>query len=149
MGRRTGGNYTDSARPPVRPAPHGRNGINATLADAVLVVHALFVLFVVGGLLATWIGLALGAPFARNRWFRGAHLAAIAFVVGEALLGVMCPLTAWEDALRGRTSETGFLQRWIHAWLFWHAPPWVFTVAYTAFGALVAATWWRFPPRRR
>ena len=30
--------------------------MNAALADAILVVHAGFVLFVVGGLVATWIG---------------------------------------------------------------------------------------------
>ena len=51
--------------------------MSAALADAVLVVHAAFVLFVVGGLVATWIGLGLGMPFARNVWFRGIHLAAI------------------------------------------------------------------------
>lgn len=123
--------------------------MNEVLADAILVVHALFVLFVVGGLAATWIGIALGARFARNPWFRGAHLAAIAFVVAEALVGVMCPLTAWEDALRGTATERGFIERWIHAWLFWTWPPWVFTALYVAFGALVAATWWRFPPVRR
>jgi len=118
------------------------------LADGVLVVHALFVVFVVGGLAATWVGLAAGAPFARNPWFRGMHLAAIAFVVAESLVGIVCPLTAWEDALRGRVSDAGFLQRWIHAWLFWSAPGWVFGVAYAAFAALVALTWWRYPPRR-
>lgn len=118
------------------------------LADVVLVVHAAFVLFVVGGLLATWAGLAFGWAFARDPWFRGAHLAAIAFVVIEALAGVMCPLTVWEDALRGVQSEHGFVQRWIHAWLFWDWPAWVFTTLYVAFGALVALTWWRFPPRR-
>ncbi|MDQ3027858.1 MAG: DUF2784 domain-containing protein [Pseudomonadota bacterium] len=120
----------------------------AGLADAILVVHAAFVLFVVGGLAATWIGLARGMAFARNRWFRGLHLAAIAYVVLEAILGIVCPLTAWEDALRGESSESGFIQRWVHAWLFWNWPPWVFTILYVAFGALVAATWWRFPPRR-
>lgn len=114
-----------------------------------LVVHALFVVFVVGGLVATWVGLAMSAAFARNPWFRGAHLAAIAFVVAESVAGVVCPLTAWEDALRGQASGDGFIQRWVHAWLFWSAPGWVFTVAYAAFGALVALTWWRFPPRRR
>jgi polyferredoxin len=118
------------------------------MADAILVVHAAFVLFVVGGLLATWAGLALGLGFARNPWFRGLHLAAIAFVVLEALAGIMCPLTVWEDALRGDFSGRGFIQRWIHAWLFWNWPAWVFTAIYVAFGALVAATWWRFPPRR-
>lgn len=113
-------------------------------------VHALFVVFVVGGLAATWIGLACGAPFARNPWFRGAHLAAISFVLAETLAGVACPLTAWEDALRGRApGGDGFLQRWIHAWLFWNAPGWIFAAGYAAFGALVALTWWRWPPRRR
>ena len=121
--------------------------MNAGLADAIVVVHASFVVFVVGGLVATWVGLALGMAFARNPWFRGAHLAAIAFVVLESILGMMCPLTLWENALRGDHSETGFIQRWVHAWLFWNWPAWVFTTLYVAFGALVAATWWRFPPR--
>lgn len=123
--------------------------MNEALADAILVVHALFVLFVVGGLAATWIGLARGARFARDPWFRGAHLAAIGFVVAEALVGAMCPLTVWEDALRGTASERGFIERWIHAWLFWSWPPWVFTTLYVAFGALVAFTWWLYPPRLR
>ena len=120
-----------------------------TWADAILVLHAAFVLFVVGGLAATWIGLAAGRPFARNPWFRGLHLAAIAFVVAEALAGYMCPLTIWEDALRGTATEKGFIQRWVHAWLFWDWPGWVFTTIYVSFGALVAWTWVRFPPTRR
>jgi hypothetical protein len=118
------------------------------VADAILVVHAAFVLFVVGGLVAIWIGLALHRPFARNIWFRGAHLAAIAFVVAETLLGFMCPLTIWEDALRGQSSNQGFIERWIHSWLFYNWPTWVFNTIYVAFGGLVAWTWARFPPHR-
>ena len=120
----------------------------AFAADAILVVHAAFVLFVVGALPAIWIGAALGRPFARNPWFRGLHLAAIAFVVLEAVAGIVCPLTLWEDALRGAPQDKGFIQRWIHAWLFWNWPAWVFTTIYVAFGALVALTWWLVPPRR-
>ena len=123
--------------------------MNAALADVILVVHAGFVLFVVGGLVATWVGLALGKAFAINPWFRGLHIAAIGFVVAESLLGYMCPLTAWEDTLRGYSDDKGFLQRWIHAWLYWNVPPWIFTPVYLGFGALVAWTWLRFPPRRR
>lgn len=122
--------------------------MNTAAADAILVVHAAFVLFVVAGLPAIWIGIALGRPFAFNPWFRGLHLAAIAFVVAESLLGYLCPLTLWEDALRGTQTEQGFIQRWVHAWLFWRAPAWVFTTAYTVFGLMVAATWWRWPPSR-
>lgn len=123
--------------------------MSSFLADVILVVHALFVLFVVGGLLAIWIGIALGRPFAFNPWLRGLHLAAIGFVVFEATVGYVCPLTIWEDALRGTATDKGFIERWIHAWLFWSWPPWVFTTLYVVFGALVAFTWWRFPPRRR
>jgi hypothetical protein len=122
---------------------------SAQLADVVLVVHALFVLFVVGGLAAIWIGIALDARFAYNVWFRSAHLGAIAFVVVESLAGFLCPLTLWEDALRGTAGDAGFIQRWIHAWLFWNLPAWVFNAAYVAFGALVAWTWVRHPPRER
>ncbi len=123
--------------------------MSAALADAILVAHAAFVLFVVGGLIAIWIGLALDRPFARSLWFRSAHIAAIAFVVAETLLGYMCPLTIWEDALRGEASGQGFIERWIHAWMFFNWPPWVFNAIYVAFGGLVAWTWVRFPPRRQ
>ena len=117
------------------------------LADAILVLHGAFVLFIVGGLAAIWIGIALKKRFAYNPYFRATHLAAIAFVTLETLLGFMCPLTLWEDALRGTQTDQGFIQRWIHAWLFWRAPAWVFAAAYVGFGLLVAATWYRWPPK--
>ncbi|HVQ62262.1 MAG TPA: DUF2784 domain-containing protein, partial [Burkholderiales bacterium] len=69
------------------------------IADVILVVHALFVLFVVGGFVLILVG-AGSWGWVRNRTFRILHLAAIAFVTGEALLGVTCPLTLWEDWLR-------------------------------------------------
>ena len=103
-------------------------------------------LFVVVALPATWIGIALRRPFAFNPWFRGAHLAAIAFVIVETVFGYTCPLTTLEDTLRGELEGQGFIQRWGHAWLFWNLPGWVFGAAYGAFGALVAATWWLWPP---
>ena len=81
--------------------------------------------------------------------FRVAHLAAICFVAAEALVGVMCPLTVWEDALRGRDSETGFIARWIHGVMFYQLPPWVFTTAYVGFALVVALTFWLVPPQRR
>jgi polyferredoxin len=118
------------------------------LADLVLLLHAAFVLFVVGGLVATWAGAAAGKAWARNPWFRGLHLAAIAFVVVQSTLGYTCPLTIWEDALRGAASDEGFIQRWVRAVLYWSAPAWVFAAIYFAFGALVAWTWARIPPRR-
>lgn len=119
------------------------------LADAVLLVHAAFVAFVVGGLAAIWAGLAAGRAFARNRAFRLAHLGAIAFVAAESLLGIACPLTVWEDALRGRNpGAESFIGRAVRSILYWDLPEAVFTALYVGFALLVAWTWWRWPPRR-
>jgi len=119
------------------------------LADVILAVHFGFVTFVVGGLALTWIGAAAGWRLVRNFWFRVAHLAAIAFVAGEALLGIWCPLTIWEDALRGVQEDKSFIARWIHRVMFYDFPGWVFTAAYVLFALLVAATWWWIRPRKR
>ncbi|MBX3661748.1 MAG: DUF2784 domain-containing protein [Burkholderiales bacterium] len=119
------------------------------LADLILVVHFAFVLFVVAGLPLVWIGAARGWRWVRNRGLRIAHLAAILVVSAEAAAGIWCPLTLWEDALRGSGSERSFVARWIHAVLFYDLPSWVFTVAYLLYALLVALTWWRVPPLPR
>ena len=124
--------------------------MSTLLADVILIVHFLFVAFVVGGLALIWIGASSGWAWVRNFWFRVAHLGAILFVAGEAIVGIWCPLTVWEDALRGGAlSEKSFVARWIHRILFYDFPEWVFTVAYVAFALVVAATWWCVRPERR
>lgn len=119
------------------------------VADIILVIHFLFVLFVVAGLALIWIGAAANWRWVRSFWFRIAHLAAICIVAAEALLGMICPLTAWEDRLRGAPTEAGFVARWIHRLLFYSFPEWVFTTAYILFALAVALTFWWVPPRRR
>ena len=119
------------------------------MADVILVVHFLIVLFIVGGLVAVWVGAAAGWTWVRNRWFRYAHLGAIAFVAAEGLLGVMCPLTVWEDMLRGGVKAESFVGRWVRYFLYYEAPPWVFTAAYVAWAAATLATLRLVPPRRR
>lgn len=119
------------------------------MADLILAIHFAFVLFVVGGLALIWIGFAAGWRWVRNLWFRVAHLAAITFVAGEALLGIACPLTLWEDALRGTAEEKSFIARWVHRVMYYTAPEWVFTVLYVGFALLVAATLWFVPPQRK
>jgi hypothetical protein len=118
------------------------------VADAVLAVHFTLVLFIVGGLLLTWIGAPLGWRWIRNPWFRYLHLAAIGFVAVEALLGVACPLTVWEDLLRGGSRPESFIARWTHRLLFYRAPEWVFTAAYLAWALATLATLRLVPPRR-
>ncbi len=122
--------------------------MNALLADAILIVHFAFVLFVVVGLGATWLGAWLGWRWVRNFWFRVAHMCAIVFVAAEAIAGIWCPLTIWEAELRGTRAGDGFIAQWIHRLLFYDFPPWVFTAAYVLFALVVIATWWFVRPVR-
>jgi hypothetical protein len=120
--------------------------MQAVLADLVLIVHFAFVAFVVGGLALVWCGAAMGWRWVRHFWFRAAHLAAIVFVAGEAVLGIWCPLTVWEARLRGASAEKSFLAQWIHRLLYYDWPEWVFTLLHVGFALLVVATWWLVPP---
>jgi polyferredoxin len=119
------------------------------IADALLVVHFAIVLFIVGGLIAVWAGAALGWGWVRNPWFRYAHLGAIGFVAGEALLGIACPLTVWEDLMRGGVRPESFVGRWVQRLLYYQAPEWVFASAYVAWALATLATLRLVPPRRR
>lgn len=118
------------------------------LADIVLVVHALLVLFIVGGLAAIWTGAALGWRWVRARTFRLAHLLAIGIVAALAALGIDCPLTVLEDRLRtGAPDAQGFVQRWVGRLLYHDLPAWAFMAAYVLFALLVWLTWRRIPAR--
>lgn len=125
------------------------------LADVVLILHFAFVLFVVGGLVAIALGPRLGWAFVDGLGFRIAHLLAIGVVVAESWLGIVCPLTSLEQALRARAGEVGpdpargFVAHWVTRLLFYDLPPACFTIAYSAFGVAVLLAWWRRPPRRR
>lgn len=119
------------------------------LADVLLVLHFLIAAFIAGGLVLVWVGAALRWAWVRNPWFRYAHLAAIAFVAAEALAGIACPLTVWEDLLRGGLRPESFIARWVHQLLYYRAPEWVFTTAYVLWAAATLVTLWLLPPRRR
>lgn len=122
------------------------------LADAVLIVHVAIVVFVVGGLVLVLVGNWRDWPWVNAWWFRLAHLAAIAVVVAQAWLGVLCPLTTLENWLRTHARaavyDASFIEYWLERMLYYDAPAWVFTAGYSLFGLAVAAAWWYFPPRR-
>lgn len=121
------------------------------LADAVLVVHVGFMLFVVGGLLLILSGGLCGWKWVCNPWFRSIHLAAIGVVVAQAWLGIICPLTTLEMALRDRagdeTYDGTFIAHWLRKLLFYQGPPWLFAVCYSLFAAAVIGSWLKFRPR--
>ena len=122
------------------------------LADVLLVLHFLFVVFVIAGLLLIVMGGWRGWAWVHKRGFRMLHLAAIAVVVAQAWLGQICPLTSLEMWLRAEAGEAAysgsFIQYWVSHLLYYRAPAWVFVSAYTLFGAMVLAAWIYVPPTK-
>jgi uncharacterized protein DUF2784 len=122
------------------------------LADAILLLHALIVLFNVGALPVIWLGHFRDWRFVRNFAFRITHLLLIGFVAAESLLGAICPLTTWEDNLRIRAGVEGryaggYIAHWLHSLIFYDLDENVFAVGYGVFFALVLFTLFRVKPR--
>lgn len=130
---------------------HIQAELSLLAADAILILHVCFVVFVVFGLIFILLGKPLIWSWVRNPWFRWGHLSAIGVVVMQAWAGLICPLTTWEMALREQAGEmtyTGtFISHWLGTILYYPLPSWAFTVCYTVFGALVLASWFWVPPR--
>jgi hypothetical protein len=129
------------------------NLLPAILADVIVVIHAIFVGFIVVGQLVIVVGWLKQWRWPQNQIFRVLHLAAISYVVLEAWLGITCPLTTLEQYLRELADEEtyrmSFIGYWVHYWLFYTAPNWVFTLIYTLFGLLVVVSFVGYPPQFR
>ncbi len=121
------------------------NTLYLLAADALLLSHAAFVLFIVVGLVCIIMGKFRAWSWVRNPWFRAVHLAGIVFVMLQSWLGKSCPLTVWETALRvkagARVYDGSFIAHWLESMLYYSAPAWVFVVLYTLFAIAVLASW--------
>jgi len=122
----------------------------AILADAVVLFHFTYVVFVAGGCVALLVGAARGWIWIRGLTFRILHLIAIVFVLVESLVGIDCPLTVLEDSLRKKAGQAqypgAFIGYWAHRLTFYDAPPWAFTILYGAVTIAIIAGFWFAPP---
>jgi len=120
------------------------------LADVVLVIHVLFVVFIVFGLLLIYVGRFLKWQWVRNFWLRLTHLAGIVYVVIQTWLGLICPITILEMYLRKKagvnTYSGSFIQHWLETLLYLDLPQWVFILIHTTFGFLVLGSWFLVKP---
>ena len=72
------------------------------LADAIIVVHFLFILFMLLGFLLTIYAVLFREKFFDWWLFRSLHLLGIFYVASLSILGKYCPLTILENELRLR-----------------------------------------------
>jgi hypothetical protein len=77
------------------------------LADAVLLLHLLFIVFAVGG----------GLLALRWRWMPWLHLPALTWGATVELTGWICPLTPLENALRRAGGAAGYAEGFIERYL--------------------------------
>jgi len=76
-------------------------------ADAVLVLHLAFILFVIGGAL-----LVLRYP-----WMAWLHVPAALWGTWVELTNRICPLTVLENLLRGRAGQSGYSESFVEHYL--------------------------------
>jgi hypothetical protein len=123
------------------------------LANIILVMHSLVVAFVIFGFVFIVIGKVRKWGWSRKFWFRLVHLLAMSIVTLQSWVGVICPLTIWENKLRSLAGEEAyegsFVQYWLRELIFFDAAPWVFVSAYTVFVALIIIYWFIYPPQKR
>lgn len=119
------------------------------LADVVLAAHTALALFLTFGLAAIWLGLWLDWGFVRGRAFRLTHLAGLAVVALESVLGMACPLTDLESALRSAAQPLpgaapyrgGFIAHWLGRILYYDCDERVFLTLYLAGLGLTLLAW--------
>ena len=128
------------------------------LADLILIVHFLYVLGVVLPIPFIILGKFLNWRWVRRFWLRTIHLAMVSLVLLEAVFGMVCPLTLWEDQLRssldGPRYEKSFIEYWLAKILFYDFEPWVFIVLYFFISGVIWFLYFYFcppiyPKRRR
>lgn len=119
------------------------------LADLLLAIHFCIAASITAGFVLIPLGAAAGWRWVRRRRLRLVHAGAIIFVALEALAGIACPLTVWEDMLRGGVSgETGFIGHWLGRLLYWDFPAAAFTLLYVVLALLAILLWRAVPPCR-
>ena len=123
------------------------------LADAILAFHLAIILFNIFGLVVIPLGCWLGWRFVRIFWWRTLHLAVLALVALQAVLGQACFLTDWQTELQRAAGIAArhqpLIAGLVNRLIYWNLPLWVFAVIYVAVWVYVLALWWWVPPRLR
>ncbi len=122
----------------------------ALAADAIVVIHLLYVAYIVVGLVLIIVGLRRKWNWTRNPWFRVTHLLAILIVMYELIVKANCPLTTWEMQLRGVAGQplddSTFMDRLLSFILVANAPVWLVNSLYFAFGFAIVTLFVLAPP---
>jgi hypothetical protein len=110
-------------------------------ALSILALHLAIIAFNVAGCVLVPIGAWRAWRWVRNFWLRAVHLASLAVVALQAVLGRACFLTIWQGDLSGTAHTQPLIAGWIDTSIYWPLPLWAFAVAYVVVFAYMIALW--------
>ncbi|MEE9257898.1 MAG: DUF2784 family protein [Nitrospinaceae bacterium] len=112
------------------------------MAELVLTLHLLFILFILIGFPAGLI--------TNHRGFRIFHCGALMFITLLMILGIPCPLTFIEEGFRNGSYEGSFIATWLNRIIYmeWFEPRHVF-YADLCFAVLVVSSFWWRPLKKK
>ena len=116
------------------------------IADFILVIHFLIVIYVTAGILLIPIAYKMDWQIFKNKKLRVLHLLLIFFVTFESIFGLTCPLTSIENYLRNVLNTQSFISYLLQKIIFWDLPNIFFLFLYCACLTLTICWWKFFPP---
>ena len=122
------------------------------LADAIVVIHFVWILLMLAGFIFTLCGFFWKGFF--DRWlFRTLHLCGIAYVSLLAIMGKYCPLTIWENALRakydpGLTYAGSFMIHYVEKIVYPDVDPLIIQIPTTFIAVFTVVVFIFRPPKK-
>ena len=117
------------------------------LADIILILHFLVVIFITVGFLLVPIGYYYDWSWIKNFKLRLFHFGLMFIVTFETLVGITCPLTSIENYLRGIHNSKSFISFWVEKIIYWDFPTSFFMFLYFVFLGWTLLMWKIYPPK--
>lgn len=123
------------------------------LADFLVALHFLWILFILAGFGLTLWGILFKKAILDWFWFRTLHLAGIVYVGTLSALGKLCPLTTWENTLRskagqGSTYAGSFIIHYVEKLVYPEVDPVLLQVLTILLGVFSLAAYLLRPPEK-
>lgn len=121
------------------------------LADALVALHFLWILFMLAGFFLTLYGIFFKKNILNWFWFRTIHLVGIIYVGTLSIIGQLCPLTIWENALRskvnpGKIYSGSFIIHYAEQLVYPDVDPVLLQIATVSLGAFTLLAYLVSPP---
>ena len=117
------------------------------IADFILIVHVLLIIFIVSFFFLIPIGYKLNWSFIKNRKIRYIHIILMLIVTLETFFGITCPLTYLENFFSKKTGNDTFIFYWISKIIYWDLPSSFFLLLYITCLGWTVIIWKLFPPK--